>query len=176
MKKSGSSFLKQRESLTQIFSDIKETKSFVASRYSKDESKLKAHFNVDLNYETCTAPEILFPRKKLGLNRMTLIDGLNLAVGRGHNNFRSKFYDDTVLAGGNTTFPGFQKSILQGLNRFKIGPVLTSLSSFDQMHITKDDHEESGPFIVHQCNAYKNKIIFAQLSLLCRMVIFLAKL
>ncbi|XP_042168238.1 actin, alpha skeletal muscle [Oncorhynchus tshawytscha] len=83
---------------------------------------------------------------------------------------RKDLYANTVLSGGTTMFPGIadrmQKEI-SGLApptmKIKIiapperkysvwigGSILASLSTFQQMWISKQEYEESGPSIVHR--------------------------
>ena len=83
---------------------------------------------------------------------------------------RKDLYANTVLSGGSTMFPGLadrlQKEISQlAPNSMKIkiiapperkysvwigGSILASLSTFQQMWISKQEYDESGPSIVHR--------------------------
>ncbi|XP_076816787.1 actin, cytoplasmic 3-like [Clavelina lepadiformis] len=80
-----------------------------------------------------------------------------------------KLYDNVVLSGGNTMFAGVAERIKKELGAFtpssakvKIiarperkysvwigGSILASLSSFQQMWISKQEYDESGPSILH---------------------------
>ena len=82
-------------------------------------------------------------------------------------------YANTVLSGGTTGYPGIadkiQKEITAlALNTMKIkiiapperrysvwigGSILVSLSTFQQMWISKQEYDESGPSIVH-CKSF----------------------
>merc|ERR1719297_334519 len=83
---------------------------------------------------------------------------------------RRELYTNTVLSGGSTMFPGIQDRLLHEMKQLapsamkvKVvapaerkysvwigGSILSSLASFQEMWVTKDHYEESGPAIVHR--------------------------
>jgi len=83
---------------------------------------------------------------------------------------RRELYTNTVLSGGSTMFPGIQDRLLHEMKQLapsamkvKVvapaerkysvwigGSILSSLASFQEMWVTKDHYEESGPSIVHR--------------------------
>merc|ERR1711997_965928 len=83
---------------------------------------------------------------------------------------RRDLYTNTVLSGGSTMFPNIDKRLNKELTalapaavKVKIvapperkysvwigGSILSSLSTFQEMWITKDEYDESGPQIVHR--------------------------
>jgi actin-related protein len=83
---------------------------------------------------------------------------------------RRDLYTNTVLSGGSTMFPGIDVRLTKELTslapasiKVKIvapperkysvwigGSILSSLSTFQEMWITKDEYDESGPGIVHR--------------------------
>lgn len=83
---------------------------------------------------------------------------------------RKDLYGNVVLSGGSTMFPGIAERMQTELSsvspssmKIKIvapterkysvwigGSILASLSTFQQMWITKQEYEESGPGIVHR--------------------------
>ena len=83
---------------------------------------------------------------------------------------RNNFYANTILSGGTTMYPGIadrmQKEISNlAPNTMKVkiiapperkysvwigGSILASLSTFQQMWISKQEYDESGPSIVHR--------------------------
>ena len=83
---------------------------------------------------------------------------------------RRDLYTNTVLSGGSTMFPGIDERLTKEMTaqapasiRVKIvapperkysvwigGSILSSLSTFQEMWITKDEYDESGPGIVHR--------------------------
>jgi len=83
---------------------------------------------------------------------------------------RRDLYTNTVLSGGSTMFPNIDKRLNKEITalapaavKVKIvapperkysvwigGSILSSLSTFQEMWITKDEYDESGPSIVHR--------------------------
>merc|ERR1719410_2204941 len=83
---------------------------------------------------------------------------------------RRDLYTNTVLSGGSTMFPGISERLLHEMKQLapsamkvKVvapaerkysvwigGSILSSLASFQEMWVTKDHYEESGPTIVHR--------------------------
>merc|ERR1719463_522467 len=83
---------------------------------------------------------------------------------------RRDLYTNTVLSGGSTMFTGIEKRLQKEMSalapsavKVKIvapperkysvwigGSILSSLSTFQEMWITKDEYDESGPGIVHR--------------------------
>ena len=91
------------------------------------------------------------------------------SIMRCNNDIREKLYTNTVLSGGSTMFPGIadrmQKEITALAPPMKIkiiahperklvvwigGSIMASLSSFQEMWISKQEYNESGPTIVHR--------------------------
>jgi len=84
-------------------------------------------------------------------------------------NIRQDLYKNIVLSGGNTTFPGIADRLRKEItslapSAMKIniierperksstwigGSILASLSTFQDMWISKQDYDEFGPTIVH---------------------------
>uniref|UniRef100_A0A287DA07 Actin gamma 1 n=1 Tax=Ictidomys tridecemlineatus TaxID=43179 RepID=A0A287DA07_ICTTR len=79
---------------------------------------------------------------------------------------RKDLYANTVLSGGTTMYPGIadrmQKEItalapstmkIKIIRKYSVligGSILASLSTFQQMWISKQEYDESGPSIVHR--------------------------
>ena len=83
---------------------------------------------------------------------------------------RKELYANVVLSGGNTMFPGLAdrvqkevaalapatmkiKVIAPPERKYSVwigGSILASLSTFQQMWISKQEYDESGPSIVHR--------------------------
>ena len=83
---------------------------------------------------------------------------------------RRDLFANTVLQGGSTLFPGMEVRMSKGINAWapgsmKVnvvapperkysawigGSILGSLSTFEEMWISKDEYDESGPRIVHK--------------------------
>ena len=85
-------------------------------------------------------------------------------------NIRKDLYKNIVLTGGTSMFPGFAqrlekevlsiprltievKVIAPAERKYSVwigGSILTSLSTFQQMWISKQEYDETGPSIVHR--------------------------
>merc|ERR1712087_611925 len=69
---------------------------------------------------------------------------------------RRDLYTNTVLSGGSTMFPNIDKRLNKEMaappeRKYSVwigGSILSSLSTFQEMWITKDEYDESGPQIV----------------------------
>jgi len=83
---------------------------------------------------------------------------------------RSELYNNICLSGGTTMFDGLQERMQKEIaalapagNKVRVlapserkysvwigGSILSSLTTFEQMWITKQEYDESGPSIVHR--------------------------
>jgi actin-related protein len=83
---------------------------------------------------------------------------------------RKELYGNVVLSGGTTMYPGISERLHKELTllapaaiKVKVvapperkysvwigGSILSSLSTFQQMWITKEEYDDSGPSIVHR--------------------------
>merc|ERR1711981_630759 len=89
---------------------------------------------------------------------------------KGDVDLRRSFYNNIVFSGGTTMYPGMGERMTKELSalapstmKIKVvasaerkysvwigGSILASLSTFQQMWISKDEYDESGPAIVHR--------------------------
>ena len=116
----------------------------------------------------CT--EVLFNPAMIGMEQ----DGIHMAtynsIMKCDMDIRKELYGNIVLSGGTTMFPGIadrmSKEITQlapSSMKIKVvapperkysvwigGSILSSLSTFQQMWISKQEYDESGPSIVHR--------------------------
>merc|ERR1712181_14887 len=89
---------------------------------------------------------------------------------RVHGDIRKDLYANSVLSGGTTMYPGIAdrmqkkittlapstmkiKTIAPPEREYSVwigGSILASLSTFQQMWISKQEYDESGPAIVHR--------------------------
>jgi actin-related protein len=120
--------------------------------------------------ERFRAPETLFQPSFIGMEIPGIHESTYNSIMRCDLDIRKDLYANTVLSGGTTMFPGIadrmQKEISQlapPTMKIKIispperkysvwigGSILASLSTFQQMWITKPEYDESGPAIVHR--------------------------
>lgn len=125
---------------------------------------------ITIGSERFRAPEVLFKpsligKEQEGIHRLTY-DSINKC----DIDIRRDLYANTVLSGGSTMFEGIQERLEKEITnlapaavRVKIvapaerkysvwigGSILSSLSTFQEMWITKEEYDESGSAIVHR--------------------------
>jgi len=125
---------------------------------------------ISIGNERFRAAEVLFKpnligKESQGVHKMTFDSIMKCDV-----DIRRDLYSNIVLSGGTTMFPGVDVRLTKEISayapssiRIKVvcpperkysvwigGSILSSLSSFQEMWITKDEYDESGPAIVHR--------------------------
>jgi actin-related protein len=125
---------------------------------------------ITVGNERFRCAEVLFKpnfigKESDGVHKLTYTSILKCDV-----DIRRDLYTNTVLSGGSTMFPGIDERLTKEMTalapasvRVKIvapperkysvwigGSILSSLSTFQEMWITKDEYDESGPGIVHR--------------------------
>ena len=125
---------------------------------------------ITIGNERFRCPEPLFDPFFLGMECCGICDMCDHSIMKCDVEMREDLYANIVLSGGSTMFPGFadrmQKEItLLAPPTMKInviapperkysawigGSILASLSTFQQMSISKQEYDETGPSIVHQ--------------------------
>jgi len=128
---------------------------------------------IQLGEERIRIPEILFdPRDYVGLDQDGIQHWVYRSIDKCDNDIRKDLWTNIVLTGGSTLFDGMRsrlkKELLElskGESIYMInvvapperkysawigGSILTSLSTFQDMWITKAEYDESGPTIVHK--------------------------
>ncbi|CDH58521.1 beta-actin [Lichtheimia corymbifera JMRC:FSU:9682] len=123
-----------------------------------------------LGNERFRAPEALFQPHLLGLEASGIHETVYNSIMKCDLDIRKDLYSNIVMSGGTTMYPGIadrmQKEITAlapGSMKIKIvapperkysvwigGSILASLSTFQQMWISKQEYDESGPAIVHR--------------------------
>ena len=121
--------------------------------------------------ERFRCPEVLFRPQLLGKG----LPGIHTATYESIMNCEAYYvyrdlFENIILSGGNTMFPGFIQrmtkeitSLAPSMMKIKVvapperkysvwigGSILASLSTFQQMWISKAEYDESGPTIVHR--------------------------
>ena len=125
---------------------------------------------ITISNERFRCPEALLQPSFLGMESAGIHETAYNSIMKCDVDIRKDLYANTVLSGGSTMFPGvadrMQKEILAlapPTMKIKIiapperkysiwigGSILASLSTFQQMWISKQEYDASGPSIVHR--------------------------
>jgi actin-related protein len=125
---------------------------------------------ITMGNERFRAGEVLFQPSFIGMEEAGIHEAIYNSIMRCPIEVRVALFGNVVLAGGNTMFPGIADRLQKELTalapssaRIKVicpperkystwigGSILASLSTFQQMWISKEEYDESGPSIVHR--------------------------
>jgi len=125
---------------------------------------------ITVGNERFRCPEALFQPSFLGREAAGIHECTYNSIMKCDVDIRKDLYGNVVLSGGTTMFPGIadrmQKELVNlapSTMKIKIiapperkysvwigGSILSSLSTFQQMSISKEEYDESGPAIVHR--------------------------
>ncbi|XP_052064580.1 actin-like [Mytilus californianus] len=125
---------------------------------------------ITIGNEIFRCPEAMFQPSFLGMETSGLHETTYNSIMKCDVDIRKDLYANTVLSGGSTMFPGITDRIQKEITaltpptmKIKIiapperkysvwigGSILASLSTFQQMWISKQEYDESGPSIVHR--------------------------
>merc|ERR1712035_305085 len=125
---------------------------------------------ITVGNERFRCPEAIFQPSFLGMEIVGVHEGTFNSIMKCDIDIRKDLYANTVLSGGTTMYPGIadrmQKEITAlapSTMKIKIiapperkysvwigGSILASLSTFQQMWISKQEYDEAGPSIVHR--------------------------
>jgi len=125
---------------------------------------------ITVGAERFRCPEVLFKpnlvgKESQGIHQLTYDSIMKCDI-----DIRKDLYKNTVLSGGTTMFPYIEerlsaelKNLAPAGNEIKIiapperkysvwigGSILASLSTFEEMWVTKEEYDEAGPTIVHR--------------------------
>jgi len=125
---------------------------------------------ITVGAERFRCPEVLFKpnfvgKESSGIHQLTYDSIMKCDI-----DIRKDLYKNTVLSGGTTMFPHIEerlsaelKNLAPAGNEIKIiapperkysvwigGSILASLSTFEEMWVTKEEYDEAGPTIVHR--------------------------
>ena len=166
----------------EVVRDIKEKLCYVAvdfdeeSRKADKSSEIKKQYElpdgtfVEINSERFRCPEVLFQPGMLGLASPGVHELIEQTINKCDTDMRAELYQNIVLAGGNTMFPGFVERMTKEISSlssascevevagppgrkysaWRGGSILASTPGFAEMCITKEAYDEVGPTIVHQ--------------------------
>merc|ERR1712097_219483 len=113
---------------------------------------------ITIGNERFRCPEALFQPSFLGMEACGIHETTYNSIMKCDVDIRKDLYANTVMSGGTTMYPGIadrmQKKITAPPERkYSVwigGSILASLSTFQQMWISKQEYDECGPSIVHR--------------------------
>jgi len=125
---------------------------------------------ITVGSERFRCPEVLFQPSFVGKEASGIHDTTFQSIMKCDVDIRKDLYANVVLSGGTTMFPGIGERMTKELTalapstmKIKVvapperkysvwigGSILSSLSTFQQMWISKGEYDESGPTIVHR--------------------------
>jgi len=125
---------------------------------------------ITIGAERFRAPEVLFQPSLIGMEQDGVHQLTYQSIMKCDVDIRKDLYGNTVLSGGTTMYDGIGDRLTKELTalapaaiKVKVvtpperkysvwigGSILSSLSTFQQMWITKEEYDDSGPSIVHR--------------------------
>merc|ERR1712080_15913 len=125
---------------------------------------------ITMGNERFRCPETLFQPSFIGFETVGVHENTYNAIMSCDIDIRKDLFSNTVLSGGTTMFPGIAKRMQKEITtlapptydvkiiapperKYSIwigGSILASLSTFEQMWISKQEYDEAGPSIVHK--------------------------
>jgi actin len=125
---------------------------------------------ITVGNERFRCPEVLFQPQFIGMESAGIHETTYNSVMKCDIDIRKDLYSNVVLSGGTTMYEGIAERLTKELTnlappsmKIKVvapperkysvwigGSILASLSTFQQMWISKEEYEESGPGIVHR--------------------------
>jgi len=163
---------------SEIVRDMKEKLCYVSLDFEKEmltnnevqEYELPDGVKVALGTQRFRAPEILFNPRLYGMEGQGIHHAIYDSILQCDVDIRKDLYSAIVLSGGSTIFRNMADRIQDEISKFasasmkvKVvapperkysvwigGSILASLSTFQQMWVTKEEYSEFGPSVVHR--------------------------
>jgi len=145
-------------------------KAAVESSEKEKTYELPDGSTIAVGSERFRCPEVLFQPSLLGKEALGIHDTVFRSIMKGDVDIRKDLYANVVLSGGSTMFQGIGERMTKELSalapptmKIKVitpperkysvwigGSILSSLSTFQQMWISKEEYDDAGPSIVHR--------------------------